>query len=366
MTEAKLLVVLGTRPEAIKLAPVIRAARAAGLEPIVASTGQHREMLEQMLVQFDISPDVELAVMQERQSLAGLTSRLTEGLDDVLAQCKPDAVVVQGDTTTALVGALTAFYRQVPVAHVEAGLRSGSLSNPFPEEANRRLVGQLARWHFAPTCRARDNLTREGVPPDAVEITGNTGIDNMLWARRTGHGSSAFTTSRRKVLVTLHRRENQGATMVGIVESLQRLAARGDVEIVLPVHLSPAVREVVLPGLRDEASVRLVEPLDYFDFSATMAASDLILSDSGGVQEEAPTLGKPVLVLRENTERPEAIEAGVARLAGVDPDAIYKLAAELLDDERAYSSMARAVNPFGDGHAAPRVVARILEDLGRQ
>lgn len=367
MSSRNVLVVLGTRPEAIKLAPVVRALQATPqLEPVVISTGQHREMLDQMLVQLEISPVEDLRVMRERQSLPTLTATLIEKMSDVVRRHRPAAVVVQGDTTTAFAGGLAAFYEQVPIAHVEAGLRSGSLVNPFPEEANRQLLSRLATWHFAPTQTAGNNLTRENPPSAQIHVTGNTSIDNLLWARTTSRGHSAFTgDGRRKVLVTLHRRENQGSTMQGIAEAIARIARRGDVEIVLPLHKSPAVREALVPILSGLSAVRLVEPLDYFEFTATMAASELVVTDSGGVQEEAPSLGKPVLVVRENTERPEAVEAGVARLIGVSGEAVHRHVCELLDDERAYASMARAVNPFGDGHAAARIADVLATSLAQ-
>lgn len=367
MNSRTVLVVLGTRPEAIKLAPVVRALQSTPqLEPVVVSTGQHREMLDQMLVQLEISPVEDLRVMRERQSLPTLTATLIERVSDVVRRHRPAAVVVQGDTTTAFAGGLAAFYEQVPIAHVEAGLRSGSLVNPFPEEANRQLLSRLATWHFAPTQTAMNNLNRENPPSAQIHVTGNTSIDNLLWARTAGRGLSAFTADgRRKVLVTLHRRENQGSTMRGIAEAIDRIARRGDVEIVLPLHKSPAVREALVPMLSGRSAVRMVEPLDYFEFTATMAASDLVVTDSGGVQEEAPSLGKPVLVVRENTERPEAVEAGVARLIGVSGEAVHRHVCELLDDQRAYASMARAVNPFGDGRAAARIADVLATSLAQ-
>jgi UDP-N-acetylglucosamine 2-epimerase (non-hydrolysing) len=356
--------VLGTRPEAIKLAPVLRAMSASPVfEPVVISTGQHREMLDQMLRRLRMDSSRDLAVMRDRQMLSGLTARLISGLGEAVRDDRPDVVVVQGDTTTAMTGALAAFYEGVPVAHVEAGLRTGVIGNPFPEELNRRLVAPMVRWHFAPTEGSAANLRAEGVPAGDVQVTGNTVIDNLLWVLERGEGRSAFATSRRRVLVTLHRRENQGGTMHGIAEALGDLAARPDVEIVLPLHKSPAVREALLPVLDGLPHVKLVEPLDYFDFAATLAASDLVLTDSGGVQEEAPTLGKPVLVLRTTTERPEAVDAGVALLVGTEPADVIAAAHRLLDDRAAYERMATAVNPFGDGRAAERIVNRLALDL---
>ena len=358
------MLVLGTRPEAIKLAPVARAmAVGEQFEPIVVTTGQHREMLHQMLGLLRVDVRIALDVMRSRQQLSELTARLVGELGEVMRDQRPDLVVVQGDTTTALTGALAAFYEKIPVAHVEAGLRTGVMDNPFPEELNRCLIGRIARWHFAPTKRAARHLTAEGVPPEQVFTTGNTVIDNLLWVLAEGTGSSAFRTDARRVLVTLHRRENQGERMRGMGRALTRLARRGDVEIVLPLHRSPAVRDVLLPELKDQQGVSLVEPLGYLDFAATLAECDLVLTDSGGIQEEAPSLGKPALVLRTTTERPEAVDVGAARLVGTDPEAIVSAAEELLDDPVVYRRMATAGNPFGDGQAAARVLAQLAEDF---
>ncbi|MBZ4318850.1 non-hydrolyzing UDP-N-acetylglucosamine 2-epimerase [Streptomyces huiliensis] len=360
------MLVLGTRPEAIKLAPVARAMAASPLfEPLVVTTGQHREMLHQMLDLLQVPDRTELDVMRDRQELSTLTARLVDGLGEVVRDLRPDVVLVQGDTTTALTGALAAFYEHVPVAHVEAGLRTGVLDNPFPEELNRRLIGRVARWHFAPTPRAAQHLAAEGVPASEVLTTGNTVIDNLLWVLEHGTGQDQFTTTGlRRILLTLHRRENQGDTMRGMGRAIRRLADRGDVEILLPLHKSPAVRDALLPELTGHPRVRVVEPLGYLDFSATLAACDLVLTDSGGVQEEAPTLGKPALVLRTTTERPEAVDAGAARLVGTVPDAILAATERLLDDPAEYARMAEAGNPFGDGHATERIIAQLAEDFG--
>ncbi|WP_257003833.1 non-hydrolyzing UDP-N-acetylglucosamine 2-epimerase [Streptomyces sp. SA15] len=363
-TPVRAMLVLGTRPEAIKLAPVARA-MAAGtqFEPVVVTTGQHREMLHQMLGLLCVDARIALDVMRNRQQLSELTARLVGELGEVIRAQRPDLVVVQGDTTTALAGSLAAFYEKIPVAHVEAGLRTGVVDNPFPEELNRRLIGRIARWHFAPTPRAARHLKDEGVPAEQVFTTGNTVIDNLLWVLAEGTGTSAFRTGAKRVLVTLHRRENQGERMRGMGRALRRLARRGDVEIVLPLHRSPAVRDVLLPELDGHEGISLVEPLGYLDFAATLADCDLVLTDSGGIQEEAPSLGKPALVLRTTTERPEAVEAGAARLVGTDPEAIVSAAEELLDDPVAYGRMAGAGNPFGDGRAAERVLAQLAEDF---
>jgi UDP-N-acetylglucosamine 2-epimerase (non-hydrolysing) len=358
------MLVLGTRPEAIKLAPVARAmAAGAQFEPIVVTTGQHREMLHQMLGMLGVDVRIALDVMRTRQQLSDLTARLVTELGAVLREQRPDLVVVQGDTTTALAGALAAFYEKIPVAHVEAGLRTGVIDNPFPEELNRSLIGRIARWHFAPTPAAAGHLTDEGVPDEQVFTTGNTVIDNLLWVLAEGSGTSAFRTDAKRILVTLHRRENQGERMRGMGRALTRLAGRGDVEIVLPLHKSPAVRDVLLPELDGRQGISLVEPLGYLDFAATLAECDLVLTDSGGIQEEAPSLAKPSLVLRTTTERPEAVEAGAARLVGTDPDAIVTWAERLLDDPAEYRRMATAGNPFGDGEAARRILGQLAEDF---
>lgn len=362
----RLLTVFGTRPEAIKMAPVIHAARAAGMESVIVSTGQHKEMLDPLLALLDLVPDYRLDVMRERQSLASLTARILTGVDEAIADTRPDVVAVQGDTTSTMSGALAAFYRQIPVAHVEAGLRSGRMDNPFPEEGNRRLVAPLARWHFPPTDGAANALLNEGIQPDLIEVTGNTGIDTLLATRAAGSGISGFTSDRpNKILLTLHRRENQGAVMVGIASAIAQLAARGDVEVLLPLHKSPAVRDA-LAGLIGVDGITVVEPMDYPDFTATMADARLILTDSGGVQEEAPSLGKPILVLRETTERPEAIQAGCAKLVGTLPARILAETRSLLEDETAYQAMAHVQNPFGDGAAGTRIVARLMRDLGQE
>jgi UDP-N-acetylglucosamine 2-epimerase (non-hydrolysing) len=357
------MIILGTRPEAIKLAPVVRAmADSAAFEPIVVNSGQHKEMLEQMLGMLGIDVRIDLAAMRARQRLSDLTSRLVSGIDRAIRTHRPDLVIVQGDTTTALCGALAASYEKVPTAHVEAGLRTGDLTNPFPEEINRQIIGRIARWHFAPTARAAAHLHAEGVPADQVVVTGNTVIDNLLWILRQNKGRPAFRTGRRKLLVTLHRRESQGADMRGMAGTLRRLADRGDSEVLLPLHKSPAVRDSLLPELGGHPFVTVTEPLGYADFVATLAECDLVLTDSGGVQEEAPTLGKPVLVLRATTERPEAVEAGVARLVGTDAEDLFAIASDLLDDPVEYQRMAGAVNPFGDGQAARRVLSELAPD----
>ncbi len=363
----RILSVFGTRPEAIKMAPVIEA---LGATPNVTSrvcvTGQHRELLDQVLDLYGIRPDHDLNVMQPNQSLGTLTSRLLERLDQVIAVEKPDAVLVQGDTTTAFVGALAAFYQKVAVGHVEAGLRTYDVLQPWPEEMNRQMAGRLATWHFAPTTTARDNLLREHVLADRIHVTGNTVVDALLRtiarlrdtpevARPLEARFGRVGLDKRLVLVTTHRRESFGEPMDRICRAIATLAARPDVEVMLPMHPNPVVRSAVQRELAGKPSVHLVEPLDYLAFVFLMNRSHLILTDSGGVQEEAPSLGKPVLVMREVTERTEAVAAGTVKLVGTDTAAIVERATILLDDPAAYRKMALVANPYGDGQAARRI-----------
>jgi UDP-N-acetylglucosamine 2-epimerase (non-hydrolysing) len=363
----RIAAVLGTRPEVIKLAPVIsELRRRRDAECIVVSTGQHREMLDQMLRVFEIEPDVDLDVMRPQQRLSDLTAELMRRLGDVLAELSPAWVVVQGDTTSTMCGALAAFYENARVAHVEAGLRSGDRFSPFPEEVNRSVVARVADVHFCPTGQSAENLMREGVPPEDVFVTGNTVIDSLLWA--VDHArliDPPVPRARpRRILVTLHRRESHGDAMRNVCRAVRWLARRPDVEIVFPVHRSPLVRDVVHPELERLDGVHLTEPLDYLSLVHVLDSSDVVLTDSGGLQEEAPAFGKPVLVLRETTERPEAIEAGVARLVGTDFAQIVDAVESLLDDPAAYRSMAHRENPFGDGRAAERIVDRLVEEPG--
>jgi UDP-N-acetylglucosamine 2-epimerase (non-hydrolysing) len=356
----KLLVVIGTRPEAIKLAPVVLEARRRpdAVQAVVVVTSQHREMLSQMLAQFSIVPDVDLDVMQPDQELARVTVAALEGLDEALRAHAPDCVVVQGDTTTTFVGALAASYHRIPVAHVEAGLRTGDRTQPWPEEINRCLTSQLTHYHFAPTERARENLLREGFPDAAIWVTGNTAIDALLHTvERSGARRRPRPGGRRSVLLTAHRRESHGAPLEEICAAVLRLVDRHpEVDVIYPVHKSPRVREVAFARLADHPRIELIEPLDYVPFVQAMLDADLILTDSGGVQEEASALGTPVLVLRGTTERPEALDAGAARLVGTDADRIVTEASRLLEDEAAREAMAGAVSPFGDGRAAERIV----------
>lgn len=365
------MVCFGTRPEAIKVAPVITQLQSdPELEVVTVTTGQHREMLDQMLEAFGLTPDVDLALMRERQDLAELSARALTALGEQMRRLTPDAVLVQGDTTTAFCGALAAFYAQIPVGHIEAGLRTGDPANPFPEEINRRLVAPLARWHFCPTDRSAFNLRAEGVPSESILVTGNTVIDQLLITAGqaapdlTGYGVPP-KGARRRILVTLHRRETQGELQRRLCAMLARVAQRPDVEIVFPVHLSPAVRESVLAELGGAADVHCVEPLDYVAFVHALRETDLIVTDSGGIQEEAPSLGVPVLVMRETTERPEGVAAGCVRLSGTRPEDVERDIVELLDDRAQYKRMATTANPYGDGRASERIVARLRCDLTR-
>ena len=360
------LVAFGTRPEAIKLAPVIHELRRRSqIALTIVTTAQHRHLIDQVLDVFGIVPDADLDVMTADQTLAELSGRVLAAIDRRLVDDRPDLVLVQGDTTSAFMCGLAAFYRRVAVGHVEAGLRTETAVDPFPEEMNRRLTSALASIHFAPTDRARRALLAEGVAADAVVLTGNTVIDAITQIRRTDVYRSTrpplvASPGERIILVTLHRRESWGEPLTGMCRAIREIVSRHpDVRVVFPMHLNPRVRRVVVDELADAARVSLVEPLDYLTFVAQMEASTLILTDSGGVQEEAPTLGKPVLVLRNTTERPEAVEAGTARLVGTDRSAIVAAATGLLTDDAAYAAMARASSPFGDGLAAVRIADAI-------
>ncbi len=355
------------------MAPVVQAlAGCAGLESRVCVTAQHREMLDQVLEVFAISPDYDLDLMTAGQTLGGLFGRILEALDPVLEAEAPDRVLVHGDTLTTLAASLAAYFRRIPVGHVEAGLRTGDIYAPWPEEINRRLTGGVADLHFAPTALARDNLIAEGVAAERIHVTGNTVVDALLalTARLDAEPEllarllapfSWLGQGRRTVLVTGHRRENFGEGFRAMCSALRRLAERGDIDVVYPVHLNPQVAGPVREALGGAPRVHLIEPLDYLPFVALMGASDLILTDSGGVQEEAPSLGKPVLVMRDKTERPEAVDAGTVRLVGTDEERIFVEASRLLDDAEAYAAMARAHNPYGDGRAAARI-AEILDE----
>jgi len=364
----KVLVVFGTRPEAIKLAPVIERLRErpGRFEVIVAVTAQHREMLDQVLSLFGIVPDHDLDIMRPGQSLAGVTVRALEALDPLVGGIAPDVMLVQGDTTTTFVAALAAFYNRVPVGHVEAGLRSDDRYRPFPEEIDRRLTSQLATWHFAPTVTARDRLLGEGISSDDVIVTGNTVIDALLETAKMpyefppGVIADALANGRRLLLVTAHRRENWGAPLDAVFGAVREMVrTRDDIEVLFAVHRNPRVRDAADRVLGGAERVHLLDPMDYLPFVKLMQASTLILSDSGGIQEEGPSLGKPVLVLRDVTERPEALESGAVRLVGTDPKRVLAEVGHLLDDASAYAAMARVANPFGDGTAATRIVDEI-------
>lgn len=369
----RVMTVYGTRPEAIKVAPVIRAIEASDqLESITVVTGQHREMLDQVNEIFGITPDFDLDVFAHGQALNVLMAKVFERLDPVLSEVVPDALLVQGDTSTVAAASIAAFYRQIPVVHLEAGLRSGDIHSPFPEEANRKITSQVTTLHLAPTPTSKANLVREFIDPATIAVTGNTVIDALLHtvaeeipfsdpALEEVHGGEG-----RLLLVTTHRRENWGGAMEGVGRALRRLAERyPDVTIVLPAHRNPIVREAVLPQVRDCGNVKVTEPMAYGEFTRMMDRATAVLTDSGGVQEEAPSLGKPVLVMRENTERPEAVEAGTVRLIGTDEERIVTEVSSLFDDAAAYAGMAHAVNPYGDGRASRRCAAAIEHLLGR-
>jgi UDP-N-acetylglucosamine 2-epimerase (non-hydrolysing) len=372
------LTIFGTRPEAIKLAPVVQAfAAEPGVRHTLCVTGQHRQMLDQVLRIFGLTPDHDLDIMKPGQDLTHVTTAVLEGLGPVLDLVRPDWVIVQGDTTTAFAASLAAFYRQISVAHVEAGLRTGNIYSPWPEEMNRQLTGRIARVHFPPTEAAAANLRREGVAEDRLLVTGNTVIDALQWVAARLDSDPALSArfaqefnwldpSRRLVLVTGHRRENFDGGLARVCEALAQLAARGDLQIVYPVHLNPKVQATANEVLKASPAVHLIPPQDYLPFVYLMRRAHLIVTDSGGIQEEAPGLGKPVLVTRDTTERPEAIAAGTARLVGTDSAALVVAATELLDDPAAYARMAQAKNPFGDGQASARIVARLLQEPRRQ
>lgn len=375
---SRILLVFGTRPEAIKMAPLVHELKKHPdrFETLVCVTGQHREMLDQVLDLFQIVPDVDLNIMKSGQDLYDVTSRVLVGMRDVLKELKPDVVLVHGDTTTSMAAALAAFYQQIPVAHVEAGLRTGDIYSPWPEEMNRLMTGRIATYHFAPTPLSKQNLLKENVNAEHIVVTGNTVIDALHWVvdkihseqglqetirdsiRQFGYDTERLTGERRLVLITGHRRENFGDGFLNICHAIKSLSQRyPDVDFVYPVHLNPNVRKPVMEMLGDGAdNVFLIDPLQYLPFVYFMEQSDLILTDSGGIQEEAPGLGKPVLVMRNTTERPEAVDAGTVLLVGADQDRIERGVSQLLDDANLYQRMSEAVNPYGDGLACKRIV----------
>lgn len=374
MAKLKVLTVFGTRPEAIKMAPVVRELRKhpGQITSLVAVTAQHRDMLDQVLHLFEIVPDYDLDIMSQGQTLVDITCRAMRGLQEVMEKEKPDLVLVHGDTTTTLAGALTAFYQQIPVGHVEAGLRTRQKYSPFPEELNRTLTGSLTEWHFAPTSTAQKNLLDEGILPQNIFVTGNTVIDAL---QETVHTKYLFadralnelqSTQKKVILVTTHRRENLGEPMRQVYQALKRLLEEfgNELELVFPVHKNPRVRKIVKEELGSLEGIHLIEPLNYEPFANLMALSYLVVTDSGGIQEEAPALGKPVLVLRDTTERPEAVKAGTVQLVGTEYQAVYESLRELVLNPDAYNAMAGACNPYGDGKAAERIVQTILWKYG--
>lgn len=370
----RIMTVFGTRPEAIKMFPVVHALRAQpGIDARVCVTAQHRDLLDQVLDIAQIVPDVDLDVMQPNQTLDALLARLVTGLGETFDREKPDRILVHGDTLTTMAGTIAAYFRKIPVGHVEAGLRSGDIYQPWPEEVNRRVTGVVADLHFAPTEAAADALKAENVDPARIHVTGNTVIDALLATQAQLYARpeiaaglddlAARFAGRRIVAVTSHRRENFGEGMRSIARSIAQIAARPDVAVIFPVHPNPNVRSVMDAELAGLSNVAMIDPLDYPHFVRLLDMCELVLTDSGGVQEEAPSLGKPVLVMRETTERPEGIEAGTARLVGTDPQRIVSEMLSLLNDKAAYSAMSRAHNPFGDGKAAQRI-ARVIADAG--
>lgn len=368
MKKWKVMTVFGTRPEAIKMAPLVKALQqnTEQIDTVVTVTAQHREMLDQVLETFKIVPDYDLNIMKERQTLLDVATRGLEGLDQIMKEAKPDVVLVHGDTATTFVASLAAFYNQVAIGHVEAGLRTWNKYSPYPEEMNRQLTGVLADIHFAPTEQAKENLLKENKEPNSIIVTGNTAIDALARTVADDYTHPVLESigDNRMVLLTAHRRENLGEPMENMFRAIYRiLEEHPDVQVVYPMHLNPAVRDTARAILGSHERVHLIEPLEVFDFHNFASRSYMILTDSGGIQEEAPSLGKPVLVLRDTTERPEGIEAGTLKLAGVEEETIYDLTKELLTDSALYNQMAQASNPYGDGHASERIVEALIAFL---
>ena len=362
----KVMSIFGTRPEAIKMAPLVKELeRRKEIESIVCVTAQHREMLDQVLNTFDIKPDYDLNIMKQGQSLADVTTRALVGLEEVIKEVKPDIVLVHGDTTTTFAGALAAFYNQVAIGHVEAGLRTYDKYSPYPEEMNRQMVDRLSDMYFAPTEISKDNLLKENIDESKIYITGNTAIDAMSTTvdeNYTHPELDWINAGERMILLTAHRRENLGEPMRHIFRAIKRVVDEfNDVKVIYPIHMNPKVREVANEVFGDADRVKLIEPLEVFDFHNFQNKSYIILTDSGGIQEEAPSLGKPVLVLRDTTERPEGIKAGTLKLVGTDEDVIYEETKKLLLDKKEYEKMSKASNPYGDGHASERIVDAIIE-----
>ena len=359
-----IMLVFGTRPEAIKMCPLIQELRTRkDIRTLCCVTGQHRQMLDQVLSAFHVTPDYDLAIMKDGQTLFDVTTRVMEELKNVLAEAKPDLVLVHGDTTTTFAAALTCFYMQIPVGHVEAGLRTYQLDSPFPEEFNRQAVGVVAKYHFAPTEQARQNLLRENKKPETIFVTGNTAIDALKTTVRADYQNPELEWAKgsRLILLTAHRRENLGEPMRAIFRAVRRITDEApDIKVLYPVHMNPTIRALAQEILGGDERIRLIPPMDVVDFHNMLARSDLVMTDSGGIQEEAPSLGKPVLVLRDTTERPEGVAAGTLKLVGTDEETIYREAKRLLMDEAAYHRMSIASNPYGDGQACRRI-ADILE-----
>ncbi|MBR6510954.1 MAG: UDP-N-acetylglucosamine 2-epimerase (non-hydrolyzing) [Phascolarctobacterium sp.] len=373
MKKLKLMTIFGTRPEAIKMCPLVleMGKYPDYIEPIVAVTAQHREMLDQVLELFNIKPDYDLNIMASGQTLYDITTRALTGLKEVIEEAKPDMVLVHGDTTTTFAGALAAFYAQVPVGHVEAGLRTGNKYSPYPEEMNRKLTGSIADMHFAPTSTSKANLLKENVNPETILVTGNTVIDALETTVKADYEfadaefNKIFARGNRLILMTTHRRENLGEPMRNVYKALRKvLETHADVEAIFPVHKNPKVREIVEEELGGLARVHLIEPMDYEPFANLMGKVDIVLTDSGGIQEEAPALGKPVLVLRDTTERPEAVEAGTVKLIGTEYEDVLRETNLLLDDAEHYKKMSEATNPYGDGKACERIIRAILQKNG--
>ena len=369
----KLIIIFGTRPDTIKLAPLIKELQKEDkhFQVLTIASAQHRQMLDQVLDVFAIKPDYDLNIMHPNQTLASITKNSIEAMDNIIDKEKPDMVIVQGDTTTTFVGSLSAFYRQVPVGHVEAGLRTYDKYNPFPEEVNRKLTSAITELHFAPTSTSKKALLKENIPSGSVIITGNTVIDALVYTVKKNYKFSVtilnelMAAKKKTVLITMHRRENWGEPMLGAARAVKRLAEKfTGYNFIFPVHLNPVVRNVVNPVLHDLPNVYLIEPLDYLDFVNLMSKCHLILTDSGGIQEEGPHFGIPVLVLRTTTERPEAVKYGTVKLVGLNEDKIFRTASKLLNDNAAYDKMANSVNPYGDGLASKRIIQAIKNYFG--
>lgn len=366
----KVMTIFGTRPEAIKMAPLVKELKSRKeIECIVCVTAQHRQMLDQVLKTFEIVPDYDLDIMKQGQTLSDITARVLKGLEEVIQEVKPNIILVHGDTTTTFAGALAAYYNQVDIGHVEAGLRTWNKYSPYPEEMNRQMVGVLADMHFAPTENSKASLLKEGKKEETIFVTGNTAIDALATTvhKNYTHPILDWAKGSRMILITAHRRENLGEPMRGMFQAIRRIVEEyPDVKAVYPVHLNPKVREVANEVLGDNEKIKLIDPLEVIDFHNFIANSYLILTDSGGIQEEAPSLGKPVLVLRDTTERPEGIQAGTLKLAGTDEETIYQLTKQLLEDQEEYRKMSKASNPYGDGKASQRIADAIIQRYGKE